>query len=185
MERSDQCVAPGGVVSSVSRMVSAISLSPIVRGVPGLGSSGSPSGRCAAKRRRHFEPCWRPRRPQHGSPCSPGPRLPPTQCGPGAPSPVRSCTPEPVIPIPGTRDLEQLLRGFNAACDARRQRVLQGRTPNQVVAGRLAARRKLRGTRPSGQAGPSDIAKARIIVENAKDVSQPDTRCAGGPRCRG
>ncbi|MDB5370751.1 MAG: Transposase, partial [Roseomonas sp.] len=64
--------------------------------------------------------------------------------------------------------------GFNAACDARRQRILQGRTPNQVVAGRLAAGRKLRGTRPSGQAGPSDIAKARIIVENAKDVSQPD-----------
>jgi transposase InsO family protein len=73
------------------------------------------------------------------------------------------------------RDLEQLLRGFNAAYNARRQRVLQGSTPNQVVAERLAARRKLRGTRPAGQAGPQDIAKARIIVENAKDVSQPDS----------
>jgi hypothetical protein len=53
---------------------------------------------------------------------------------------------------------------------------LQGRTPNQVVAERLAARRKLRGTKPVGQAGPHDIATARIIVENAKDVSQPDSR---------
>jgi transposase InsO family protein len=81
----------------------------------------------------------------------------------------------PGITIYFHRDLEQLPRGFNAACDARRQRVLQGRMPNQVVAGRLAARRKPRGTGPSGQAGPSDIAKARIIVENAQDVSQPDT----------
>jgi transposase InsO family protein len=73
------------------------------------------------------------------------------------------------------RDLEQLLRGFNAAYNARRQRVLQGRTPNQVVAERLAARQTLRGTRPSGQAGLSDIAKACLIVEAAEDVSQPDT----------
>jgi hypothetical protein len=55
MERGDQCVAPGGVVSSVSRMVSAIASSPIVRGVPGLGSSSSPFSRCAAKRRYHLE----------------------------------------------------------------------------------------------------------------------------------
>jgi transposase InsO family protein len=79
------------------------------------------------------------------------------------------------ITIYSHRDLEQLLRGFNAAYNARRQRVLQGRTPNQAVAERLAVRRKLRGTKPAGQAGPHDIAKARIIVENAKDVSQPDT----------
>ena len=54
IERSDQCMAPGGVVSSVSRMVSAIASSPILRGVPGLGSSSKPSSRCAAKRRRHL-----------------------------------------------------------------------------------------------------------------------------------
>jgi hypothetical protein len=46
---------------------------------------------------------------------------------------------------------------------------------SEVLGQRLAARRKLRGTRPAGQAGPQDIAKARIIVENAKDVSQPDS----------
>jgi transposase InsO family protein len=65
------------------------------------------------------------------------------------------------------RDLEQLLRGFNAAYNARRQRVLKGRTPNQVVAERLAARRRLRSTRPSGQASTQDIATARLIVEAA------------------
>jgi len=52
--RSDQCVAPGGVVSSVSRIVSAISSSPILGGVPGRGSSSSPSSRRSAKRRRHL-----------------------------------------------------------------------------------------------------------------------------------
>ncbi len=55
MERSDQWVAPGGLVSSVRRMVSAISSSPIVRGAPGRGSSRSPSSLRSAKRRRHFE----------------------------------------------------------------------------------------------------------------------------------
>jgi hypothetical protein len=77
------------------------------------------------------------------------------------------------ITIYSHRDLEQLLGGFNAAYNARRQRVLQGRTPNQAVTERLAVRRKLRGTKPAGQAGPQDIGKARIIVENTKDVSQP------------
>jgi transposase InsO family protein len=79
------------------------------------------------------------------------------------------------ITIYSHRHLEQLVRGFNAAYNARRQRALHGRTPNRAVAERLAVRRKLRGTKPAGQAGPQDIAKARIIVENAEDVSQPDT----------
>ena len=39
IDRSDQWVAPRGVVSSVSRIVSAISSSPISRGRPGRGSS--------------------------------------------------------------------------------------------------------------------------------------------------
>jgi hypothetical protein len=71
--------------------------------------------------------------------------------------------------------LEQLLRGFNAAYNARRQRVLNGKTPDQLVAERLKARRKLVGAKPEGRAGPADIAKARLIVEAAKDVSQPDS----------
>jgi hypothetical protein len=80
------------------------------------------------------------------------------------------------ITIYSHRDLEQLLRGFNAAYNARRQRVLDGKTPNQVVAERLKAKRKLASAKPRGRAGPNDILKARLIVEAPKEVSQPDTR---------
>jgi transposase InsO family protein len=79
------------------------------------------------------------------------------------------------ITIPFHQDLEQLLRGFNAAYNARRQRVLDGKTPDQVVAERLKARRKLARATPEGRAGPEDIAKARLIAEAAKEASQPDT----------
>jgi transposase InsO family protein len=78
------------------------------------------------------------------------------------------------ITIWSHQDLERLLRGFNAAYNARRQRVLDGKTPDQVVAERLKARRKLARANPEGRAGPEDIAKARLIVEAAKEVSQPD-----------
>jgi transposase InsO family protein len=78
------------------------------------------------------------------------------------------------ITIYSHRDLEQLLRGFNAAYNARRQRVLDGKTPNQVVAERLKARRKLASSKTQGRAGPDDIIKARLLVEAAKEVSQPD-----------
>ena len=50
--------------------------------------------------------------------------------------------------------LEQVLRGFNAAYNARRQRVLDGKTPDQVAAERLEARRKLASAKPHGRAGP-------------------------------
>jgi transposase InsO family protein len=79
------------------------------------------------------------------------------------------------ITIWSHRDLERLLRGFNAAYNARRQRVLGGKTPDQVVAERLKARRRLANPRPHGRAGPADIAEARLIAEAAKEVSQPDT----------
>lgn len=79
------------------------------------------------------------------------------------------------IPIWSHQQLEQLLRGFNAAYNARRQHVLGGKTPDQVVAECLKARRKLARAKPEGRAGPEDIAKARRIAEAAKAVSQPDT----------
>jgi Integrase core domain len=79
------------------------------------------------------------------------------------------------ITIYSHRDLEQLLRGFNAAYNARRQRVLDGKTPDQVVAERLKAKRKLASAKSCDRAGPNDISKARLIVEAAKEVSQPDT----------
>jgi transposase InsO family protein len=78
------------------------------------------------------------------------------------------------ITIWSHQQLEQLLRGFNAAYNARRQRVLDGKTPDQVVAERLKARRRLANPKPQGRAGPADIAKARLIAEAAKEVSQPD-----------
>jgi transposase len=77
--------------------------------------------------------------------------------------------------------LEQLLRGFNAAYNARRQRVLDGRTPDQVVKDRLRAPRKLARPKPEtpeGRAGPVDIGRARLIAEDAKEVSQPDSKGA-------
>ncbi len=72
------------------------------------------------------------------------------------------------------RQLERLLRGFNAAYNARRQRVLDGKTPDQVVAERLKARRRMANPRPSGRAGPDDIIAARAVASAAKEVSRPD-----------
>jgi transposase InsO family protein len=78
------------------------------------------------------------------------------------------------INIYSHRALEQLLRGFNAAYNGRRQRVLDGRTPHQVVAQRLKAKPELANAKPHGRAGPCDTTKARLIAEAAKEVSQPD-----------
>ena len=52
--------------------------------------------------------------------------------------------------------------------------MLEGQTPDQVVAERLTANPALAKAKPSGRAGPNDIIKARLIAENAKEVSQPD-----------
>ena len=79
------------------------------------------------------------------------------------------------INIYSHRALEQLLRGFNQAYNARRQRVLDGKTPDQVVAGHLHAKPKLANPAPQGRAGPCDATKARLIVERVKEVSQPDS----------
>ena len=79
------------------------------------------------------------------------------------------------INIYSHRALEQLLRGFNQAYNARRQRVLDGKTPNQVVAERLTARPRRANPTPYGQASPCDVTKARLIAEATKEVSQPDS----------
>ena len=78
------------------------------------------------------------------------------------------------ITLSSHRNLEQLLRGFNAAYNARRRRVLAGKTPHPVVAERLPARRQFAKPKTHDRAGPDDIVKARLIVEAAKEVSQPD-----------
>jgi transposase InsO family protein len=78
------------------------------------------------------------------------------------------------VTVAGHRDLERLLEGFNQAYNARRQRVLDGRSPDEVVRERLAQDRSL--TNP-GHRPPSDpcvLPKAMLVIERAKDVSQPD-----------
>ena len=77
------------------------------------------------------------------------------------------------ITIYSHRELEQLLRGFNAAYNTRRQRVLKGKTPNQIVAERLKARRKLANPKPQGRAGPCDTTKARLLAEAAASSLKP------------
>ncbi len=81
----------------------------------------------------------------------------------------------PGINVYSHRQLAQLLRGFNAAYSARRQSVLDGKTPDQVVTERLEAEPTLARVAPNGRAGPCGTTKTRLIVERAKEVSQPDS----------
>jgi transposase InsO family protein len=79
------------------------------------------------------------------------------------------------ITVASHRDLERLLEGFNRAYNARRQRVLGGSSPDEVVKQRL---RREPGLANPGYHPPPDpcvLPKAMLVVERAKDVSQPDT----------
>jgi hypothetical protein len=78
------------------------------------------------------------------------------------------------ITIDSHRDLETLLKGFNQAYNRRRQRVLKGRSPDEVVRSRLAAEPKL-ANRRSKPPDPSALPQALQIVAAAKEVSHPDT----------
>jgi hypothetical protein len=82
------------------------------------------------------------------------------------------------ITIDSHRDLETLLKGFNQAYNRRRQRVLKGRSPDEVVRSRLAAEPKLANRRykpPDSDALPP----ALQVVAHANEVSHPDSseRC--------
>jgi transposase InsO family protein len=79
------------------------------------------------------------------------------------------------ITVAGHRDLERLLAGFNSAYNARRQRVLDGRSPEAIVQERLE---QDRGLANPGYRPPSDpcvLPRAMLVIERAKDVSQPDS----------
>jgi transposase InsO family protein len=79
------------------------------------------------------------------------------------------------ITIAGHRDLERLLAGFNQAYNARRQRVLGGSSPEVIVRERL---RQERGLANPGYRPPFDpcaLPNAMLVIERAKDVSQPDS----------
>jgi transposase InsO family protein len=73
------------------------------------------------------------------------------------------------------RALAQLLRGFNQAYNARRQRVLQGRSPEEVVRERLQAEPQRANPRYDPPSDPCVMPKALLAVEAAKEVSQPDS----------
>jgi transposase InsO family protein len=71
-------------------------------------------------------------------------------------------------------DLERLLLGYNTAYNLRRQRVLRGRSPADVVAERLRCRPELANSdwRPGGA---DALVTAMAVVATAKDGSQPDS----------
>jgi transposase InsO family protein len=79
------------------------------------------------------------------------------------------------ITVAGHRDLERLLAGFNSAYNARRQRVLGGSSPEAIVQERLGQDRGLAnpGYRPPFD--PCALPRAMLVIERAKDVSQPNT----------
>jgi transposase len=78
------------------------------------------------------------------------------------------------ITIYSHRDLETLLKGFNQAYNMRRQRVLKGASPDQVVQRRLAAKPKL-ANRRSKPPDSDALPQALQVVAAAKEVSHPDT----------
>ena len=77
------------------------------------------------------------------------------------------------ITIYSHRDLETLLKGFNQAYNLRRQRVLKGASPDQVVRSRLAAVPTLAHPRYKPP-DPRALPQALKVVAAAKDVSHPD-----------
>ena len=77
------------------------------------------------------------------------------------------------ITVGDHRALEQLLLGYNTAYNLRRQRVLHGRSPVDVLAERLRCRPEL--ANPDWHPSPSGaLVTAMRVVATAKDVSQPD-----------
>jgi transposase len=77
------------------------------------------------------------------------------------------------ITISSHRDLETVLNGFNQAYNMRRQRVLKGASPDQVVRSRLKAAPDLTNSRYKPP-DPDTLPQALQVVAAAKDVSHPD-----------
>jgi transposase InsO family protein len=77
------------------------------------------------------------------------------------------------ITVHSHADLETLLKGFNQAYNKRRQRVLGGACPEQIVQQRLAARPELANPR-FRLPDPDALPQALRVVAAAREVSQPD-----------
>ena len=78
------------------------------------------------------------------------------------------------ITVHSHADLETLLTGFNQAYNKRRQRVLHGASPEQVVQQRLAARPELANPRVKPP-DPGALPQALHVIAAATEVSHPDT----------
>src|SRR4051812_13149727 len=79
------------------------------------------------------------------------------------------------ITIASHQDLDTLLRGFNQAYNARRQRVLKGRSPERVVRERLRAAPARVNRHHDPPFDPCNLPKALQVITQAKDVSHPDS----------
>ena len=79
------------------------------------------------------------------------------------------------ITVAGHGDLERLLAGFSSAYNTRRQRVLGGRSPEEVVREGLARDRSLANPVYRPPPDPCVLPKAMLVIEHAKDVSQPNS----------
>lgn len=86
---------------------------------------------------------------------------------------------EVLVMCVGTHNaLERLLQGYNLAYNARRQRVLNGRSPDDVVRERLREKPQLANSAyhpPDPSHVAAVTAEAQRAVISAKEVSQPDT----------
>ena len=82
------------------------------------------------------------------------------------------------ITVGSHRDLERLLVGFNSAYNARRQRVLDGRSPEAVVRERLERDASLANLGHQPPFDPCVLPRAMLVIERANDVSPPDNSVA-------
>ena len=82
----------------------------------------------------------------------------------------------PGITVASHRDLERLLAGFGSAYDTRRQRVLAGRSPEEVGRERPARDHSLANPDHRPPSGLCALPRALPVVERADEVPQPDSQ---------
>jgi hypothetical protein len=91
----------------------------------------------------------------------------------------------PGISIWFHQQLKQPPRGFNAAYNGRRQRVLDGKTPDQVVAERMKQRRRVADARTQGGQAPGRCQGThhRRSRQGGLATRQLETPIHGVPAC--
>ena len=79
------------------------------------------------------------------------------------------------ITVASHQDLETLLRSFNQAYNARRQRVLKGRSPERVVQERLGAVPTRANSSHDPPFDPYILPRVLQVIAHAKDISHPNS----------